>query len=337
MLALFSAAAFSGAVLTSLTSRSCLAATIRVACGHGTWLEPEDAAEACAKAIAALSFSPELSTCPLLPQGELSFAPSVSRANRFAVAESLAYEGDARAMQTLGLLHYAGVGGASKCDRASAQWHAAAAAQGNVDALATLGGCVRRGVGADQHETVGLCLIEAAAAVGAPVGLVKLGVLHDEGESGKQQDSWLAAQHFEAAAAQGSALGLFHHGWALINGIGVRRDVESGFEAWARACACAPDDGAEEAAFHLYEARGKMNENQVAVYRPGKCLRLAADLGFDDAVRELRRREKNRKAREIYGASASKRKPGQDKFIRGDIQKARSWTKREARGEAFLD
>ena len=178
-----------------------------------------------------------------------------------------------------------------------------------------------------------MSLIEAAAAAGSPVGLTELGVLYDEGASGLAQDSWRACQLFEQAAATKSALGLFNHGWSLFHGIGTSRDVEAGLESWAAAVAFAPDDGSEEAAYFLYDERKCMSEAQVAKYRPGKCLKLSAALGYEKAVRELRRRERNREASAVY--KQQRRKSGQAKFVRND--KARAWTQREERGEAFLE
>ena len=310
-----------------------LAHAIKTACSPlGEWPEPEDAARACAEVIAAPPLlSDEDAELPL--QGEMRFGSSVSHDERFAVAEPLANLGDSQAMQSAGLLLFSGVGGAPQDLRLSAQWHAAAVAQGNVDALATLGGCVRRGVGADQLEETGLTLINAAAAAGSPVGLCKLGVLYDDGANGLPQDSWKACQLFEAAAKSGSALGLFNHGWALVYGIGTARDVERGLESWASAVALAPNDGAEEAAFCLYDERKSMSEAQVARYRPGKCLKLAAALGYEKAVRELRRRKRNRAARAVF--SQQRRSPGQAKFVRND--KARAFTQKELRGEALLE
>ena len=97
--------------------------------------------------------------------------------------------------------------------------------------------------------------------------------------------------------------------------------------------AFAPDDGSEEAAYFLYDERKCMSEAQVAKYRPGKCLKLSAELGYEKAVRELRRRERNREASAVY--KQQRRKSGQAKFVRND--KARAWTQREERGEAFLE
>ena len=40
---------------------------------------------------------------------------------------------------------------------------------------------------------------------------------------------------------------------ALVHGIGSGRDLEAGARAWRAAADLAPDDGAEEAAYHLYQ------------------------------------------------------------------------------------
>ena len=171
-----------------LPSAQVLATAVRDACAMlevpaDNWLDPEDAAQAAALAISTLSLpAPDHATVAgeLPLQGEHAFS-SDDYSGRFAEAEEAAFAGDSRAQQTLGLLLFAGVGGCEVDVRHSAYWHAAAAAQGNLDALATLGGCVRRGVGAAQDEATGVALIRAAAAAGSPVGLCKLGVCHDEG------------------------------------------------------------------------------------------------------------------------------------------------------------
>jgi TPR repeat protein len=308
------------------------------------WPEPEDVAKLCADASAICSTSSASISAPgdqafvVPPQGEFDFSTLASFDDRFRVVEAPAYEGDVQAMQTLGLLFFGGIGGVPCADeRFSAQWHAAAAARGNIDAMATLGGCIRSGVGAEQHEETGLRLIQAAASVGSPVGLVKLGILYDEGASGLAQDSWAAAQCFERGAADGlSALALFNHGWALVHGIGRARDVDEGLRQWDAAAKKAPDDGSEEAAFFLYDERSVMSAAQVKNYRPGSRLRLAASLGYEKAVKELRRRESLREISQIYSeAGGGGAKAQRERFIRND--KARAYTSKELCGEAYLD
>ena len=160
-----------------LPSAHLLATTARDACAalsvpKDEWLEPEDAAFAVARALSAISLpaaegdATEGEAPALPPQGEFVFSTDV-HADRYVEAEEAAFAGDARAQHTLGLLLFGGVGGCEPDARHSAYWHAAAAAQGNLDALATLGGCVRRGetAGVAQDETVGVALITAAAEV----------------------------------------------------------------------------------------------------------------------------------------------------------------------------
>ena len=67
--------------------------------------------------------------------------------------------GDAQAAQSVALLLHFGVGGAAKDATGSARWHAVAAALGNVDGLATLGGCLRVGAGIIQNEQLGVAII----------------------------------------------------------------------------------------------------------------------------------------------------------------------------------
>lgn len=270
----------------------------------------------------------------LPPQGEYKFDDAIDFDQRYSIVSPRARQGDPLAAQTLGLLLFQGVGGADADAEASAEWHAAAAARGNLDGLATLGGCVRRGVGVARDETVGRTIIEAAAAVGSPVALCKLGVMHDEGECGLQRDAWQAARCFEAAAAQGSALGQFNWGWALVHGIGTPRDVSSGIAQWVAAMDQAPNDGSEEAAYQLFEERRLIEGSDLdGAVNPILCLRLSASLGLDLAVERIERAEERRRTRKMLEAYS---KPAdRQRYRRND--KARGWTAKEERGEAFLD
>jgi TPR repeat protein len=312
-----------------------LSVAVRDVCASLTtddeWPAPEDVGWMSSQAIAAEQRQTRAAEgAEPLAQGEFQFAEGICFDHRYEIVEPLAYEGDSRAQQTLGLLLYGGVGGAAQDAKASAEWHAAAAAQGNVDALAVLGGCLRNGVGISQNERLGLTLIEAAAAGGSPVGLVKLGGLYDEGASGVACDPWEAVQLYERAAEQGSALGHFNLGWAYVHGIGVRRDVEEGLAQWAKAAALAPDDGAEEAAYHLYEERKLVALVPHLDIDPVASLQLSSSLGFDKAVRKWERREQRRAlGPEFFG----KGRKG-ERFIRND--KARSFTAKELRAEEGL-
>lgn len=323
-----------------LPSAHLLATTARDACAalnvpKDEWLEPEDAAYAVSRAISAISLpAADGDAPPLPPQGEFVFS-SDDYANRYAEAEEAAFAGDARAQHTLGLLLFGGVGGCDPDARHSAYWHAAAAAQGNLDALATLGGCVRRGAGAAQDEAVGVALITAAAEAGSPCGLCKLGVCYDEGTlPGQRADATLAARLFARAAEQGSAFGLFHHGWALVHGIGSARDLDAGARAWRAAADRAPDDGAEEAAYHLYQEQRHLEPALRKELLPDDALRLSAALEFEPAVSALKRRLSRQMARRKSERRLQAREDGagskKARFVRDD--KARSVTTAEVRG-----
>lgn len=213
----------------------------------------------------------------------------------------LARGGDARAAHSLALLLYGGVGGAplggglgggSEASlRASARWHACAAALGNLDALATLGGIVRSGRGAGtQDKHLGVAIIEACAALEVPTGLNKLGVLLGDGfEEYVCRDVFASAECFEAAAGaraslgyehgEGQALGRLNLGYALFNGTGTIRDRRAACDQWRMAAAMAPHDGAEDAAYCLYEELLHSDKDEAYAF-----LELAADLGDQRAL-----------------------------------------------------
>ena len=91
-------------------------------------------------------------------------------------ARQAAIKGDARAMHTLGLLYFGGYGGLPQSNVCSARWHAAAAAAGNWDAVAVLGGCLRKGAGVERDESLGLKLIGLSSGVDNVQGLIKQGI-----------------------------------------------------------------------------------------------------------------------------------------------------------------
>ncbi|KAJ1487541.1 hypothetical protein T484DRAFT_1888900 [Baffinella frigidus] len=250
------------------------------------WLAPEAVAQAAFGVFADDTDDGENFPVPC-PQGEydfgLDFTAFGARAARAAEAAH-APRFDATAQHSLGLLLHLGVGGCDADAFASARWHAAAAAQGHLDALATLGGCVRKGGGCGRDEVVGVALIEACARADVPVGLNKLGGLWESGDHYGYADCARAFKCFEKAAEAGSALGLFNVGHALFYGIGVAPDAQRAAECWRAAAARAPDDGAEEAAFELY--RHSLGEDTRGM------LRLAAALEHPSAVEEEARRRR---------------------------------------------
>ena len=132
-------------------------------------------------------------------------------------------------------------------------------------------------------------VIEACAELGVPTGLNKLGALMETGASGVVRDAYAAVELYELAAEAsglgyeergGQCLGRFNLGWALVHGEGTVRDRAAGLEQWRKAAAMAPDDGAEEAAYNLYDELGDTDEGF-------EYLELSADLGFDPALEKF--------------------------------------------------
>ena len=300
---------------TATRRAASLSTAVRDACASlvsqdGVLPSPESVADAAAEAVrlweaanpleaaAAADAHPNSPDSPKQKlageQGEYRFPRTAGihapYGTRFATALAAARTGDAAAMHTAGLLLYYGSGGAPQDSRRSAEWHAAAAARGNLDALAVLGGCVRNGVGAASEEALGIRLIVATAAAQSAAGLNKLGVLHEEGLlPGEAPDARRAAQLFAASAATGNALGLLYHGCGLL------RDAASGAEEEAAAVRAleasanlAPDDGAEEAAYQLWLLRRPSTTTRrgraAPPPRPARWLRLAAELGHAAAL-----------------------------------------------------
>ena len=153
---------------------------------------------------------------------------------------------------------------------------------------------MRNGVGAEKDEAIGLYLIRAAAEVGNPSGINKLAVLFEEGRlpDGKV-DERRAAELYAESAAAGSVLGRFYLGWALFFGVGVAQDEAQAIVHWEEAAKRAPEEGAEEAAYQLWEEH--VREQARATGRrkkdvpPDSWLKLAAELEHPPAVADLAR------------------------------------------------
>ena len=100
--------------------------------------------------------------------------------------------------------------------------------------------------------------------------------------------------------------------------------------AWRAAADRAPDDGSEEAAYHLYQEQRHLPPAIRKELRPDSALRLAAALEFEPAAAALRRRLSREAARRKSERRRQAREGGagkKEKFIRND--KARTMTNRE--------
>mmetsp|Transcript_4206 Transcript_4206/g.9086 ORF Transcript_4206/g.9086 Transcript_4206/m.9086 type:complete len:400 (-) Transcript_4206:408-1607(-) len=230
-----------------------------------------------------------------LPEGlELSFS---ERGNYF---RKKALEGCPRAQHSYGLLLWSGFAslqeGIEKNPRESAKFHAAAACQHHLDALAVFGGCLRTGTGiiggkkqnqtkkkrssssssstTSNHVALGLKLIDFCSSVaGNPSGANKKAALLESNGNDSE-----AVKLYEECLDSGrsNALLLFNLGWSYYQGQGVdQKDSSRGIALWKEAAKLAPDEGSEEAAWNLYQEYVREDPNEAQAW-----LDLAGELGF---------------------------------------------------------
>eukprot|EP00985_Skeletonema_marinoi_P022470 scaffold14356_cov194-Skeletonema_marinoi.AAC.15 len=222
-------------------------------------------------------------------QGEMPLPSSIPISQRFSYFEQQAQKGDPRAQHSIGLLLWNGFTSPTEQTsidpEASARWHAAAALQGNLDALAVFGGCLRTGTGVGKCKNIalGLRCIDYSASVGNPSGVNKKGAMMES------NDDYFGAmilyrECYEDESKRTNALLLFNFGYCLIHGDGVDNDVEEGENIWKDAVALAPEEGSEEAAWFLYQQYSERGDMEKARH----YLDIAADLGLEDAVMERR-------------------------------------------------
>lgn len=124
-----------------------------------------------------------------LLQGEMSLPLRIPYNERYSYFLNEAERGDARAQHSVGLLLWNGFGSVDIDPEESSKWHAAAAIQGNVDAHAVLGGCIRTGTGIGKHKNIalGLKCIEYTAMISNPSGVNKKAALLES------NDDWFGA------------------------------------------------------------------------------------------------------------------------------------------------
>lgn len=213
-------------------------------------------------------------------QGEMPLPPNIATEQRYFYFLDEAEHGDARAQQSVGLLLWNGFGSVDIDPEASARWHAAAAIQGNIDAIAVLGGCIRTGTGVGKKKNValGLKCINYAASAGSPSGVNKKAVLLES------SGDWFGAarlyeQFYNDETTRKNALLLFNWGYCLVNGNGVEQNIDAGESLWKQAVDMAPDEGSEEAAYFLYEQYVREVKQEAR-----RWLEISAELGYQEAV-----------------------------------------------------
>lgn len=193
-----------------------------------------------------------------------------------------ALEEDSTAQHSLGLLYHMGYGGVLQSDEYSTKWHAISALYGNIDAIAVLGGCLRKGSGIKQNKELGLELIYYAAEKLSPFGLVKKAhVIEQEEGEGKEKE--ILKLYELAASIPKSAIGLFNYGYMLYYTKNKKiRDREKAQQLFKVACDLAPNDGSDEAAHHLSLSLGGVDDVNGRNY-----MGIAAALGNQEAQKEL--------------------------------------------------
>lgn len=129
---------------------------------------------------------------------------------------------DAAAMTLIGHLYEQGYG--VKQDYAtSAQWYAAAAAEGNVQAIFSLATDKLQGRGVKKDVAGAIQLFQQAAAKNDPLSLYNLGMLELQNQTGTP-DFKKAADYFSRAAELGLADAAYALALLYRNGRGVTRD-----------------------------------------------------------------------------------------------------------------
>lgn len=211
-------------------------------------------------------------------EGEKDIPEGMAFSERAMYFQQEAEKGCPKAQHSLGLLYWNGFGNVKVDEKKSAKFHAAAAIQNHLDAIAVLGGCIRTGTGVKKDVALGLKMIEFCALQNNPSGVNKKGRLLED--NGNDYDAFqLYKENYELGRA--NALLLFNLGWCYMYGQGVHKNTEEGIKMWEKAAALAPDEGAEEASWFLYE-----HYKRDLPVESEKWITVAADLGYEEAIQE---------------------------------------------------
>ena len=144
------------------------------------------------------------------PQGGFEFAEGTPEEDQFAVVSAAAAEGDARAINAVGVVLNSGKGGAPR-DDAVWRW-LLAACQGHLGALCAVGNCFQKGRSVRYDNDVARRCFELAANLGSGHAWFRLGLAHESRYMGFAQDRAEAVRCYEHSANLGYARGLFHLG-----------------------------------------------------------------------------------------------------------------------------
>jgi len=194
---------------------------------------------------------------------------------RYNYFRDAANEGCPKAQHSLGLLLWSGFGNVETNPEESAKYHAAAARQYHLDAIAVLGGCLRTGSGVQKRNVqLGLNLIDFSASMGNPSGINKKAALKEQNDDYEAAFELYRNCHRNGKA---NALTLFNLAWCYYHGEGTVKDREKGLLLWKDATKMAPDEGSEEAAYFIHEHLVRDNPTEAE-----KWLQLSRDLGLNN-------------------------------------------------------
>jgi len=219
-----------------------------------------------------------------IQQGEAELPEGIDFSDRAHYFLQEANRGCPKAQHSIALLLWNEYAGVKRDEAASAKWHAAAAIQGHLDGMALFGGILRTGTGLKgivsdknrkQNISLGLSLIDYCAQMNNPTGVNKKAALFEIDE-----DYESAFHLYQACYDRGNtnALLKFNLGWCWINGYGVtKKDAVKGQGVWREAVEMAPDEGSEEAAWHLYEQCTRENPKVADSW-----LHIAIKLGYNE-------------------------------------------------------
>lgn len=147
--------------------------------------------------------------------------------------EAAAKAGDAEAMNRLGWLHQAGLGGAQDYVTAR-EWYEKAAAAGSSASMNGLGWIYQNGLGIGRDYVKAKEWFDKGAASGNSVAMSNLGSLYQFGW-GVPQDYAKAKEWFEKSSAAGNIVAMGNLGWLYQKGSGVPQDYAKARELYEKA------------------------------------------------------------------------------------------------------
>jgi len=194
-----------------------------------------------------------LCTAPLAAQ---EAAPTLTLAS----VETLANQGDAEAISTVGWFYETGRDVVADNIRAASYYR-------NAVAKGDRFGKWRLGVMMDEGKTTGtpeqaVALFREAAADKSPGAFASLGKMYAEGR-GVERDYQASMRYYQAAARLGSAHGLEGIGVLYANGQGVARSMSEALAHWMAAAAAGDSDATALLMEHMPASDAEAN---AAIY-----------------------------------------------------------------------